>query len=75
MICDGRRPSVRQLVSSWKREGSPGIFSVTYEDTYALFENVAFGWETSGHGDAIDRAAMLKSLAEGSRIKFVDERI
>ena len=46
----GRRPSARQIVADWKKEGRPSRFAVVYGETYAEFEWHLNGrWTDSGN--------------------------
>lgn len=50
----GRRPSVAQIISDWKKADQPTEFSVTYGETYAHFEFAAawgpISWQADGNG-------------------------
>lgn len=49
----GRRPSVSQIISDWKKSGRPREFTVTYGETYAHFEYAPMwgqSWQADGNG-------------------------
>ena len=50
----GRRPSVAQIVSDWKKADKPREFSVSYGETYAHFEYASawgpISWQADGNG-------------------------
>jgi hypothetical protein len=50
----GRRPTVAQIISDWKKANKPKEFSVTYGETFAHFEYAsAWGpirWQADGNG-------------------------
>lgn len=49
----GRRPSVAQIISDWKKADKPTEFEVTYGETYAHFQHApSWGqeWQADGNG-------------------------
>ncbi len=53
----GRRPSVAQIMSDWRKAGKPKEFTVTYGETYAHFQDNGTngpawvrGWQADGNG-------------------------
>jgi len=63
----GRRPSVRQIISDWRKHGKPSEFEVTYGETYAHFVKTAYGhWFADGNGcRGVDRFGVEQVLNNG----------
>jgi len=69
----GRKPSAKQIVSDWKKGGSPGHFAVVYGETFAEFRLIQryfqfLGetknwWDAYGNGcSGIKRDAVTAAL-------------
>lgn len=64
----GRRPTVAQIVSAWKKAGEPRVFSVAYGETFAQFEyggehGWCRGWQDSGNGcRGVEREKVARAL-------------
>jgi hypothetical protein len=67
----GRRPTVAQILSAWRKGGRPLHFTVTYGETFAEFqrEPPAGLWYASGNGqrgverDKVERALRAECAA------------
>lgn len=60
----GRRPTAAQIVSAWKKAGSPPTLTVDYGETFAAFEQHHGRWYDSGNGcRGVDRGAVVKALS------------
>lgn len=46
----GRRPSTRQILADWKKQGKPAEFTVEYGETYAHFLLYLGRWTSDGNG-------------------------
>lgn len=79
----GRRPSVAQIISEWKKAGYPNEFEVPYGETYEHFVRMPFcgmRWHDDGNGcrgvqrekvraklEEIDKAGDHQCLEAGAR--------
>ncbi len=66
----GRRPTVAQIMSDWRKGGSPQEFTVEYGETFARFQYApCWGndWQADGNGcRGVDRDKVLAKLNEAS---------
>lgn len=64
----GRRPTVAQIISAWKRAGKPRDFEVIYGETYAHFAFApCYGsnWQDDGNGcRGVEREKVRAKLNE-----------
>jgi hypothetical protein len=59
----GRRPSVSQIMSAWRKAKCPAHFAVVYGETYAEFQRYDLRWHDSGNGArGVDRGAVVRAL-------------
>ena len=59
----GRRPTVKQIISGWRKAGEPNEFTVTYGETFAEFVHDEWRWYAHGNGcRGVDRDAVLNEL-------------
>ena len=63
----GRRPSARQIIATWKAGGRPAEFTVEYGETFAEFIRHGGRWHDSGNGcRGVDRLAVVRALDAAS---------
>ncbi len=61
----GRRPTAAQIVSDWKKGGTPETFTVEYGETYADFALHGGRWFDGGNGcREVQRGKVVAALAK-----------
>jgi hypothetical protein len=64
----GRRPTVAQILSAWKKAEMPVHFTVEYGETFAEFQYGNGRWFDSGNGcRGVQRDKVVKALEAATR--------